>query len=63
MYKPFEERRYVIYAPLAQLDRALRYGRKGWGFESLTVYQQNRMDYVYPFLFIQLSAQLETVSP
>ena len=25
-------------APVAQLDRALRYGRRGWGFESSRVY-------------------------
>ena len=27
------------YAPIAQLDRALDYGSKGWGFESLWAYQ------------------------
>ena len=27
------------YAPLAQLDRALVYGTKGWGFELLKVHQ------------------------
>ena len=26
------------YAPIAQLDRALDYGSKGWGFESLWAY-------------------------
>ena len=28
------------YAPLAQLDRALVYGTKGWGFELLMVHQE-----------------------
>ena len=27
-----------LYAPIAQLDRALDYGSKGWGFESLWAY-------------------------
>ena len=31
---------FIGYGPLAQLDRALRYGRKGQGFESLTVRQK-----------------------
>ncbi len=26
-------------APIAQLDRALDYGSRGWGFESLWAYQ------------------------
>ncbi len=30
-----------IYAPLAQLDRALVYGTKGQEFESLTAHQKN----------------------
>lgn len=40
------------YGRLAQLDRALRYGRKGQGFESLIVHQNQPLvkltaDFVY----------------
>lgn len=29
---------FNVYALVAQLDRALRFGRRGWGFESLRAY-------------------------
>ena len=29
------------FAPIAQLDRALDYGSKGWGFDSLWAYHVN----------------------
>ena len=36
-----------IYAPLAQLDRALVYGTKGWGFELLRARQKRLIRIVY----------------
>ena len=30
---------YFFFAPIAQLDRALDYGSRGWGFDSLWAYQ------------------------
>lgn len=35
-----------IYALIAQLDRALDYGSKGWGFDSLWAHHLN----IYPFI-------------
>ena len=34
-----EDKSQIGYAPLAQLDRALVYGTKGWGFDSLRARQ------------------------
>ena len=36
---PIKKQQKTEYAPLAQLDRALVYGTKGWGFELLKVHQ------------------------
>ena len=36
----------LVYAPVAQLDRALRFGRKGQGFESLPVYHAQAPHFV-----------------
>ena len=35
---PIKKKQKTEYAPLAQLDRALVYGTKGWGFELLKVH-------------------------
>ena len=31
---------YIIYAPVAQLDRVSGYGPEGWGFESSRAYRK-----------------------
>ena len=48
------------YAPLAQLDRALVYGTKGWGFELLMAHQTNRGDFVTPVCFYD-GARIPTI--
>ena len=40
------------YAPLAQLDRALVYGTKGWGFELLKVHQTKNSNHKLLFFVI-----------
>ncbi len=37
-----EDKSQIEYAPLAQLDRALVYGTKGWGFDSLRARQNGQ---------------------
>ena len=36
----FNKEHITNYAPIAQLDRALVYGTKGWGFELLWAHQK-----------------------
>ena len=45
-----------IYAPLAQLDRALVYGTKGWGFELLMARQSGTLLSSVPFSFLPIIA-------
>lgn len=33
---------YLLFAPMAQLDRAVDYGSTGWGFESLWAHWHNQ---------------------
>ena len=44
--------RFAFSAPLAQLDRALVYGTKGWGFELLMVHQKRRDETSRLFLLL-----------
>ena len=44
-----------LYAPLAQLDRALVYGTKGWGFELLMARQGGHWIAFFRFSFCSLS--------
>ena len=48
------------YAPLAQLDRASGYGPEGRGFESLTAYHREPIDFNGFAVFILFQDKLHT---
>ncbi len=48
----------LFFAPLAQLDRALVYGTKGWGFELLMVHHKKDEIFI-PSFFVYFHARIE----
>ena len=49
-----KHRKVIIFAMLAQLDRAFVYGTKGQGFESLASHQIKSAKYVADFIFYNI---------